>query len=455
MDTDERFTGRGVTIAFIDSGFFPHPDLTKPVHRIRAFVDATAERHPVSYFRLPHPESWHGTMSAVIAAGNGHLSHGVHAGLAPDARLVLVKVMNVTTGRVSADDIAEGLEWILLHRRTHDIRVINLAVGGDDPEPLARSRVDMLVERAVREGVVVVAAAGNSPGQPVLPPASAPSAITVGGVRDNNSFNAGHWSPYPTSHGLTLNGDMKPDIAAPASAIAGPLLPGTGQFRECALLFRILKASPSLGRRILQEHREELGVGHLLPASDALRNWVLRRLNEGRYVAPTAKSMEGTSVAASIVSSVVAQMIEANPLLTPQEVKKILMKTARPLPVRDTDTSPVSVMNARLAVQHALLQRHAADGARVQTTNGYLSFVIHRSGTDRVELAAEFNEWDAAKAPFHEVVSGRWSCLIPAPAPGRYPYKLVIDGKNWCEDPECTDRAPDGFGGWNSVLTVD
>ncbi|MCI0485430.1 MAG: hypothetical protein L0229_02405 [Blastocatellia bacterium] len=87
MDADEALTGKGVTIAFLDSGFYPHADLTQPVNRIAAFVDITrtGETLDKDFFlaaRAPEGWAWHGTQTSVVAAGNGRLSDGVYRGLA-------------------------------------------------------------------------------------------------------------------------------------------------------------------------------------------------------------------------------------------------------------------------------------------------------------------------------------------------------------------------------------
>src|SRR2546422_4830077 len=76
MDADERFTGRGVTIAFLDSGFYAHPDLTKPRNRILAYHSIVATEGDKTSLDTPDASSWHGMMTSVVAAGNGGLSHG-------------------------------------------------------------------------------------------------------------------------------------------------------------------------------------------------------------------------------------------------------------------------------------------------------------------------------------------------------------------------------------------
>lgn len=72
VGADERFAGRGVTIAFLDSGFYPHPDLIRPENRILCYTSTTPREEFEDSFRTPDPASWHGTMTSVVAAGNGY-----------------------------------------------------------------------------------------------------------------------------------------------------------------------------------------------------------------------------------------------------------------------------------------------------------------------------------------------------------------------------------------------
>src|SRR5262249_32920368 len=100
LHADPRFLGRGVTIALVDGGFHPHPDLVTPVNRIRAWVDAGRARLRVRRFgRGARPSwpgwdlgrgfQWHGLMTSAAAAGNGARSHGLYRGMAPQADVVL------------------------------------------------------------------------------------------------------------------------------------------------------------------------------------------------------------------------------------------------------------------------------------------------------------------------------------------------------------------------------
>jgi hypothetical protein len=77
MHADPRFTGKGITIALIDSAFYPHPDLVRPHNRIRAWVDASKDSGQVKQFEkdeMPYwpgrdaqlPEQWYGMMTANV-----------------------------------------------------------------------------------------------------------------------------------------------------------------------------------------------------------------------------------------------------------------------------------------------------------------------------------------------------------------------------------------------------
>ena len=81
LDADDRFTGRGVTIAFLDSGFYPHVDLTTPNNRIIAYRNLLDRDGDLTTLFQPDVASWHGMMTSVVAAGNGSLSNGFYLSL--------------------------------------------------------------------------------------------------------------------------------------------------------------------------------------------------------------------------------------------------------------------------------------------------------------------------------------------------------------------------------------
>src|SRR5574338_882599 len=92
LDADERFRGRDVTIAFLDSGFYAHKDLTEPANRIVAYHSIFAPEDDPTFLQTAYVASWHGMMTSVVAAGNGYLSDGLYRGIAAEAKVVLVKI---------------------------------------------------------------------------------------------------------------------------------------------------------------------------------------------------------------------------------------------------------------------------------------------------------------------------------------------------------------------------
>jgi serine protease AprX len=455
LNADPRFRGKGVTIAFIDSGFYPHPDLVRPRNRIREIVDVTDQKQPRRYFREPHAESWHGTMTAVTAAGSGTLSHGLYRGIASEADVVLIKVMNTKKRRISRQDIVRALEWVMEHAEEHAIRIISMSVYDDEPGPADDNPVNRAVEKAVEKGIVVVAASGNTPHHPLFPPANAPSAITVGGVDDRNELSNEARRLFHSTYGKMPDGSTKPDVIAPAIWIAGPILPHTDQFREAPVLFRLLAAKPGMAERILRQHRRDLTKVPKKLDKHTCHAWARKRIAEMQYVAPFYKHVDGTSFAAPIVSAVIAQMLEAHPLLTPADVKKIVMETAEPLKNAAQEQQGRGVLSPRAAVLAALRQLHTDLQPGAHTVDGRVLFIYHNRVPRRVAVAGSFNNWDTQSLHLQESHDGWWSAWMPKPRAGVHQYKYVVDDSVWMEDPANKDKVPDGFGGWNSRLAVE
>jgi serine protease AprX len=358
LGAHEHFTGRGVTIAFLDSGFYPHPDLTTPHSRILEFHNLS----PKGTGKLEEVDvaSWHGMMTSVVAAGNGALSGGFFRSIAPDCNVVLVKVSK--SGHISEKNIERGLKWVLENRERHNIRVLNISAGGDKEVSYLDNSLCQTVERAVREGLVVVCAVGNAgwePGHPVIPPASSPSCIAVGGLNDQNSLDRARHSLYRSSYGPTFDGLQKPEVIAPGIWVPAPILPHTPTAAEAELYARLDRASDEELLPLVEEHKDvdrDIYEARTLPTY-LIRQLVSVKLHEADVISEHYKFVDGTSFAAPIVSSTVACMFEANPHLTPQQVKRILIHTAERLPGIEIDRQGWGVIAPRRAVEVALSLR--------------------------------------------------------------------------------------------------
>jgi serine protease AprX len=357
MDSDERFTGRGVTVAFLDSGFYAHPDLTTPNNRILAYHSIFAAEGDQTSLETNDVASWHGMMTSVVATGNGGLAEGFYRGIASEADVVLVKIGR--TGRISEDQIQKGLEWVLDHAEEHRIRVINISAGGDFEESYLTNPLSETVERCARAGVTVVCAVGNAghaPGHRVLPPASAPSCIAVGGLDDRNSTDRARRGMYRSSYGPTIDGLQKPEVIAPGIWVAAPILPQTPTAEEAELYFKLDAAADEDLRAIIESHHgvdKDLDEASSFPIP-LVRQLITVKLREGNVINQHYKYVDGTSFAAPIVSSIIACMLEANPHLTPQQIKRILIDTAERVPEVEVDRQGWGVVSARRAVELAL-----------------------------------------------------------------------------------------------------
>lgn len=358
LDADDRFTGRGVTIAFLDSGFYPHVDLTSPSNRIIGYRNLLDADGDLGSLFQPDVASWHGMMTSVVAAGNGSLSNGFYRGIAQDADVVLVKLAR--TGRITEENIQHGLEWVLENRVKFRIRIVNISAGGDYEQSYLHDPLSQTVEKCAAEGITVVCAVGNAghlPNHPVFPPASAPSCIAVGGLDDNNSMNRAKRGMYRSSYGPTFDGFQKPEVIAPSIWVPAPILPNTPTAQQAELLQFLDRAEDHDLHSII---RDSPGVdGELDAALDrpvhSIRQIITLKIRRENVITKHYKYVDGTSFSAPIVSSVVAQMLEANSSLTPPQIKRILISTAERLPHYEVDRQGWGVIDPRRAVELALL----------------------------------------------------------------------------------------------------
>lgn len=460
LHANPRYAGRGVTLAFLDSGFYPHPDLSEPANRVLAHVDATVPEPVIKpNFRRADPSSWHGLMTSAVAAGNGCLSGGVYRGLASEASLVLVKTGNRRNRRIPDRDILRAFQWMVSHHADFGVRVVNLSIGGDYPAMGDQTPLDALVEEAVAQGLVVVAAAGNGGVNQIIPPASARSAITVGGLDDQNSLDPHFRRMWRSSFGPGVGGVLKPDLIAPAIWVAAPMLPRTWAHNEATWLWRLERLCDQELASYLRTREAEARFKRetLRRPLDEVRAIIRRRIVEQKYIHPHYQHVDGTSMAASIVSALVAQMLEANPRLSPAQVNDILIETAEPLPYVPQAEQGRGVISAPRAVAAAL---RAAGGPLTGlpfspwVTPAAVTWYCYAPGARSVALAGSFNGWQPVDGGMWECRPGLWQIRLPPPPSGQHAYKYLVDGERWIHDVENPARVDDGAGGFHSLLTI-
>jgi serine protease AprX len=253
------YTGKGVKVCVIDTGVdASHPDLNG--NKVVGWVDYVNGRS------TPYDDHGHGTHVSSTIAGTGNASSGQYKGVAPEASLMVAKVLSAQ-GSGSNTNILKGMDWAV----KNGAQVISMSLGSSTHSQAS----DDAVANAVKAGVTVVIAAGNSGpnAKTVACPGDSPDALTVG-ASDRNDAIASF-----SSRGPNRDGTVKPDVTNMGVSLVAAKATGT---------------NPSKGTQ---------------------------------YYLP----MSGTSMATPMTAGTVALLLQANPKLTPAQVKAALTKTAKPL----------------------------------------------------------------------------------------------------------------------------
>ncbi|HEU5140789.1 MAG TPA: S8 family serine peptidase [Bacillales bacterium] len=306
------YTGKGVTVAVIDSGIdATHPDLPfgeTVIQNVKFLVGGDLLGTDSIYLENvvdTDTTSGHGTHVAGIIAGNGSASDGVYKGVAPDANLV-----GLGAGEgLNIFWVLASFNYVLEHQEEYNIQVISNSYGTTG-EYSPDAPINVASKKAHDSGIVVTFAAGNAgPEQNTLNPLSAaPWVISVAaGTKDKKLADF-------SSRGVPGSSLLHPDITAPGVNIVST--------------------------------RAKTGIVPLTSATTDLTYL------EPQYL-PYYTTLSGTSMATPEISGVVALMLEANPDLTPDEVLNILQNTADPMAGYDTYEVGAGYVNAYEAVQAA------------------------------------------------------------------------------------------------------
>ena len=457
LNAVSRYSGKDVTIAFLDSGFYPHPDLTMPNNRVLAYVNIPDPDH--DDFAEPTNNSWHGMQTSVSAAGNGYLSNGLYKSIAHNANVVLVKASD-REGRITTEYMIKGLKWILEHHKQYAIRVVNISLGEGREQSYLDNALDQVAEALHQSGITVVVAAGNDGSRFITPPASAPSVITVGGFDDKNKLSRHYYDMYHSSYGPTIDGLMKPELIAPGIWVAAPILPDTDLYRRAELLAQAAKEEPKKMATFLQENFEDLPFSeadfHVSP--EQLQQRVKAWLREQKIVDVHYQHVDGTSFAAPIICSIIAQMLEANPDLSPRRIKQILCTTTDKIFNIPLEKQGYGLIHPRKSVKEAENDRYRRRMKRYSSPyiqHRKVTFYYKNAEAESVAVAGDFTDWKGDQLWMQKIPdSATWTLEKEFPFKGVYAYKFVVNGQDWICDPECENQQPDGFGGYNTRLNL-
>lgn len=265
--------GRGVTVALLDTGIFLHPDFRGRVVAFRDFVNHRQEAYD---------DSGHGTHVAGCLGGSGYVSGGKFRGIAPECNFVIGKILD-KEGEGDMRAMLAAIQWVLECRKQYGIRILNISIGLSQLEE--KERIQTLVsamEEAWKQGILVVAAAGNrGPGPMSLSPLGKGKQVLTVGCHDGGYREPGV-TPCESYSGRGPSEQVlkKPDLVAP----------GTNIVSTCHLCRR-----------------------------------------KGGYFTNAYVAKSGTSMAAPLVAGAAALLLEREPLLTNEEVKWRLLYSAKDL----------------------------------------------------------------------------------------------------------------------------
>ena len=459
VDAHPRFTGKDVTICFIDSAFYPHPDLVVHKNRIKKVIDITKPQNFSPAGESWTGAAWHGTMTTVVCAGDGFLSKGLYKGIASDAELVLIKVQN-DEGKITTENIAKALEWILQHHEEYNIRIVNISLGGDELCSYKESKVDLLAEALIEQNIVIVASVGNDENGSIHPPANALNVIAIGGVDDNNNMESGIIKAYHSSYGATADALMKPELVAHAIWLAAPILPNTKEHMEAQVLYELMNINDEQLTEKLSQHFHQTGFDKdifQLTAAEK-RKAIITRIQNCKYISPHYMHVDGTSFAAPIVSSVIAQLLEISPYLTVREIRHILFSTAKRIESISPERQGFGIIKPRKAILKVFQKENIMKpytSPFINQQKKMIEFYVENTCAEEISLAGTFNHWAQDVLLMEPANNGLWKIEIPMLPQGKYHYKFLIDGHHWMEDIDNPFREPDGFSGFNSVLIID
>jgi serine protease AprX len=287
-------TGKGVTVAVVDTGVAPVPGLDGDQWKLVDGPDLSFEGQ--AEVNRYVDGFGHGTHLAGIIAGRdkgwdaARPNPRVFAGVAPDAQILNVKVGS-SDGGADVSQVIAALDWLVQHKRDAgmNVRVIALAYGTASPQAWQVDPLAHAVESAWRAGIVVVSAAGNdgtAAGRLVMPAAD-PHVLAVGAVDTlgTEARTDDVVAPF-SSAGSTAR---RPDVVAPGRSVVSLRVPG--------------------------------GYADTMSPEGRVTGDASGRFFRG----------SGTSQATAFVAGEVALLLQKRPALTPDQVKALLVSTARPL----------------------------------------------------------------------------------------------------------------------------
>ncbi len=311
---DAGWDGTGIGVAVIDSGVSSDPNLSAnsgPGSRVVYQQNFTGGGDANDHYG-------HGQHVAGIIASNaasqsnpsGPVSNytRLFRGVAPGANILNLRVLD-SNGQGSDSQVIAAIDEAIALQKTYNVRVINLSLGRPVYESYTQDPLCQAAEAAWKAGIVVVAAAGNDGRDnsynnqgygTITAPGNDPYVLTVGAMKTEGTYTraddlvASYSSKGPTQ----VDHVVKPDLVAPGNLIVSLQAAGATLVKQ------------NSGNLVTKSYFEDTNQG------------------QGEQTSKNFFILSGTSMAAAVVSGAVADIVHANPALTPDQVKILLMQTA-------------------------------------------------------------------------------------------------------------------------------
>jgi serine protease AprX len=334
-------SGRGVTVAVLDTGVDgTHNDLAGRVVQNIKLADTQSVgvgfNYPVAAPTLPNTDQayGHGTFVAGVIAGNGQQSGGRYAGVAPNAN-----ILGLSAGDASLIFVLSGFDFLLANGASFNVRVVNCSFSANTVFDV-NDPVNIATKTLTDSGVNVVFSAGNAgPGLHSLNPYSVAPWVVSTGATDNQGRLASF-----SSRGEFGSPLFRPTLVAPGVNTVS-LRPST--VATVTTVDGLAASDPQLSPSEL----------------------------------PYYTTGSGTSFSAPQVAGVIALMLEANPQLTPAQIRNILQRTATPLPPYYPHEVGAGMLSAQAAVLEATFPQRRFGQWRDAINRGQVRFV---NGTPQV-----------------------------------------------------------------------
>ena len=306
-------TGSGIGVALIDSGVAPVKGLADPSRVVNGPDLSFESQDPYTRYLDTFGHGTH--MASIILGRDPEVLAGKEddpskfEGMAPGAKLISLKVATAD-GATDVSQVIAAIDWVVAHRTDPglNIRVLNLSFGTDSTQSPTLDPLSHAVEAAWRKGIVIVVSVGNDglAGSTLSMPATNPYIIAVGAADGMGTDSRSDDTVADFSSVGNIN--RHADLVAPGKSVIGLRDPGS-----------FVDVNYPTG---------------LVPGDTT-----------GRFFRGS-----GTSQAAAVVSGAAALMLQKRPALTPDQVKKLLMTTADPMPNGGIYAKGAGQLNVKAAV---------------------------------------------------------------------------------------------------------